>query len=448
LPDVAVYFNLTKAYGLNREHDLNNGNSLRRRARMSILRNTVLAFLAVVGGTGTATAQEETHAKGVELLTHAEYLRIPRAAQPVGGKLPGSATLENEFPAAGDQGRLLSCTAWATTYNKAYRIFLASGRAGSPNNYVQSPGFIYSALTHEHCNIGIPIPTALHFLKLNGSIAWSSLPYSDDECPSWGKYRHDAKFNSTGAYRLSDDPGVALGEIRNLIVSGTPVIAAIQACAEFEHPTGLIDHMFGDDDVSCSPHAVLIAGYDDSKKVRAVRILNSWGETWGDAGKVWMTYDVFKKRLAEAYVDFGPGEETAEDLEALAGGSIKVGAAQRAPTLTAEILKKGLRSNIDPKILARFGPINGEPVNVSIWSIWLNLPSEYAAQIKSVDYYFQHPTFKHNPQRSFPGSTVFLAEWRGYGCVDEAYLIAKLMDGRSIRSNFNFCEVAKTEKVH
>lgn len=414
---------------------------------MSTLRNTILAFFVVAGGIGRATAQEEVHTKGAQLLTHAEYLSIPRAAQPVGGKLPDSATLENEFPTAGQQGRFLSCTAWATTYNKAYRIFLASGRAGSPNNYVQSPGFVYSALTRERCNTGVPIPTALHFLKLNGSIGWNVLPYSDNTCPAWGNYRGDAKFNSFRAYRLSDDPGVALGEIRNLIVSGSPVIAAIQACKEFDEPTaGFIHQTVGNDALSCSPHAVLIVGYDSN--LEAVRILNSWGTTWGDSGRVWMDYGVFTKRLAEAYVDFGPGEETAEDIEALAGDSITVGAAQRAPTLTAEILKKSLRSNIDPKILAKFRPIEGEPVNVSIWSIWLNLPPEYVSQIKSVDYYFQHPTFKHNPQQSLPGSTVFLAEWRGYGCVDEAYLIAKLVDGRSIRSDFNFCEVAKAEKVH
>jgi C1A family cysteine protease len=36
-------------------------------------------------------------------------------------------------------------------------------------------------------------------------------------------------------------------------------------------------------------HAIMAAGYDDSKE--AVLIRNSWGEDWGENGYFWMPYD-------------------------------------------------------------------------------------------------------------------------------------------------------------
>ena len=393
---------------------------------------------------GMASAQDMTPAKGAIVLSKGEYLRIPIAPEPVAGKLPDSATLENLFPRARNQGRLYSCTAWAATYSKAYRIFLASGRQGEPDDYLQSPAFVYSALTNDKCDKGTAIPLALRFLKSVGSVSWNNLPYSDGNCPAWHDSRQFARHNSFMAYRLSDDPDRALLSIRNLIVGGSPVIAAINACSEFDKPS--LGHVtsVASSEVACGGHAILVVGFDDRQ--HAVRVLNSWGESWGDQGRAWVDYAVFKKRLLEAYVDFGPGEAAFDDASWLNESTTVASAPQAAPVVTKDVLIRALRSNIDPKILAKFPPVEGEAVNVSIWSIWLNLPAEYASQIRSVDYYFLHKTFKHNPQRSIVGSSVFLAQWRGYGCVDDAYLIARLADGNSVRADFNFCDVSKAER--
>ena len=58
----------------------------------------------------------------------------------------------------------------------------------------------------------------------------------------------------------------------------------------------------------------------------------------------------------------------------------------------------------------------------------------------SVDYYFNHPSFK-NPKHSEAGSNIFLAKWNGYGCVESAYVVAKLTSGKRVRADFDFCEV-------
>jgi hypothetical protein len=401
-------------------------------------------FMAAILFLGScAYGQEAKRVTGVEFLPREQYRLLPQASEPVAGRLPGSATLEDYFPKSGNQGNLLSCTAWATTYSKAYRIFQALGDQGTPDNQRQSPAFVYSAVSGGKCRVATTIPAALNFLRAVGSVYWTELPYSEATCPEWRSIRQLARNNSYIAYRLSDNPDRALASIRNLIVGGDPVIAAIYACDEFQNPVhGQIKSPSGSD-ASCSGHAVLVVGFDD--QLQAVRILNSWGDQWGESGRAWMSYPVFKKRLVEAYVDYGPGQMNSAELSWLEEVTPVGKAASPVPAVTPDVLVKGLRTNIDPRILARQGVIEGEPVNISIWSIWLNLAPIYLSQIDSVDYYFLHWTFKHNPQRSLKGSSVFLAQWRGYGCTDEAYLIAKLKDGTSVRTDFNFCEVAKTE---
>ncbi|MEO8359553.1 MAG: C1 family peptidase [Vicinamibacteria bacterium] len=390
-----------------------------------------------------AYAQDAPRAKGAEFLSAEEYGRIQVAPMPVSGKLPDSVSLEGYFPAPRTQGKLGSCTAWAATYCKAYRIYLASGLKGDPNDYLQSPAFVYSALTRQKCNVGTPIVSALQLFKILGSISWDELPYSDTECPDWQRLRSKARNNSYAAYRLDGDGDVLLGRIRNHLVGGDPVVVAIDACGEFDWPRGGVITSVSGPASACGGHAVVIVGYDD--KLKAVRILNSWGEKWGDSGKVWMSYSVLRQRLREAYVDYGPGGANTEDLAWLLDGSTPV-SAPRVAVVSAALLRDSIRSNIDPKILRSYGNASGEQIDVSIWSIWLNLPAEYASQVKFVGYYFDHPTFKHNPQRSLPNSSVFLAEWRGYGCVTNAWLVAHLKDGRDVRADFDFCAVTLAQR--
>ena len=396
--------------------------------------------LALSLGSLPSLAQSTTGAKGGAFTPQDEYLKIRVATNPVSGHLPHTASLERDFPPAMMQGDKLSCTAFACAYNKSYRIYRAAGRVGAPEDYLQSPGFIYAALTNGRCDNALYVPRTLAFLKIIGSVSLRTLGYTPNECPAWRNFVDGARHNSFFTERLSLPNSATLKEIRNHIVFGDPVIAVLDACAEFEKPgNGYIGTPLGPPE-SCGPHTVLIIGYNDDLRGGAIRILNSWGRSWGDDGKAWISYETVLSRLKEAYVDYGPAEATREELDALADLPQNL-ARSGIPVLTPEILVSALRSNIDPTLLAKFRPIEGEPVNVSIWSIWLALPPEYASQIDHVGYWFLHWTFKHNPQTSLPNSSVFLAQWRGYGCVDKAYLIAHLKNGRAIRADFDFCKV-------
>jgi cathepsin K len=380
------------------------------------------------------------------------YLRIPQLPQATRGPLPASATLEQMFPEAGNQGNMGSCTAWAVTNAKAYRIFKASDRTGTPNSIRQSPAFVYSALTEKNCNSGTRISDALQFVMDVGSVNWFEMEYKDNECNDWEKAEPLAKNKSIESYRLSADPSIALQQMREAIADGNPIIMAINACTEFKEPKSVYIGTIVQDGSTCYAHAVLAVGYSDDLK--SIRILNSWGLDWGGKkdGMVWMDYKVFSKRyLGQAYVDFGPEPNRTWNMRrSWANRSSQVtgqevSAAAEIPKVSSADLVRSLRTHISPKS-AGTAEIGGIKKPVSQWSIWLNLPKSEAAQIKSVEYYFYHPTFR-NPKRSIKGSSIFLSQWLGHGCTHKAKVIAKLVDGSDVSSDFDYCEVLANSRA-
>jgi hypothetical protein len=45
---------------------------------------------------------------------------------------------------------------------------------------------------------------------------------------------------------------------------------------------------------------MLVVGYDDARQ--ALKLMNSWGTSWGNGGYAWLAYDILPKVVREAYV--------------------------------------------------------------------------------------------------------------------------------------------------
>ena len=56
------------------------------------------------------------------------------------------------------------------------------------------------------------------------------------------------------------------------------------------------------DDKVYDGHMMTIVGYDDNISGGAFRVVNSWGEEWGDGGYFWLKYKDFKIITTEAYI--------------------------------------------------------------------------------------------------------------------------------------------------
>jgi hypothetical protein len=201
-------------------------------------------------------------------------------------------------------------------------------------------------------------------------------------------------------------------------------------------------------------HAVTVVGYDDER--RALKIINSWGTEWGDDGFFWMDYRAARQLIAEAYVTTDrlfdepyPEEETlvlAMDSDmprgtAAASGAPADTAAEDAAASEPEQLDVNMLANAVTGHVGRSAE-GQTPQGYDFYpaSVWLNLEQPYLDQIESVRYYFYHRTFR-NPMRPVSDSNVFLATWKGYGCIENAEVKVLLKSGEELAAPFNLCTI-------
>lgn len=70
-------------------------------------------------------------------------------------------------------------------------------------------------------------------------------------------------------------------------------------------------------------------------------------------------------------------------------------------------------------------------------AIWLELPERQRRAISAVRYEFYNPTFK-SPKYAEQGSKTFRARWQGYGCIENAAIVASTASGE-VRAPFDLC---------
>jgi len=364
---------------------------------------------------------------------------------------------------------------------------MASGQQGSPNDYLQSPGFPYSASCQrrvvtkdDKCLAKTFITDELDFLSEVGSLPLADMPYHENVCEKWQAHVNKGTNKSSAPYTALPGPPngrLALSLMKNLLANGDPIIVAIYACGEFQKPVnGYITTLDPDDD-KCKGHAVVVIGYDSQpQKKTLIRILNSWGDKdqWKGSqdGKVWMSEDVFLERYMEGYVDQGPGQVTSypgsymalaqSQLPGFQPSSVPTTPGASAPppiqespslVITPEILAAAVRSNIGSRVGKRrvFDPEDNEWHDINRRYLWLNLPEQYADQVKSVSFKLKHASFPHPYFVTKAESSIFLVGWTGYNCVDEASVTANLVDpsvngGKPVVVDFDYCKLGNTEK--
>lgn len=210
--------------------------------------------------------------------------------------LPTSFDLSNFLPEVGNQGRLSSCTAWATTYYGRSLLYNYSENNSRVQGVQLSPSFIYNQITKGQCK-GTSIPQSLQLLVDQGASELEIFPYQSTGCnlqPNAVHRANASNFKMNDFKFLSGENLVA--EVKTLITMGNPVVVAMGLDPEFgkKDELGLSayrphqvkkDKIFG-------AHAMLVVGYSDQYK--AFKLVNSWGEGWGDQGFVWVDYEAFE----------------------------------------------------------------------------------------------------------------------------------------------------------
>jgi len=261
-------------------------------------KNWFALFLLGLWLCGSALADPE-HAKGFIPEDPSRYAAMPEVAR-YRAFIPAQADLSALFPKPGRQGKQGSCVAWATAY-AARTYYEASQHGNAPNSPQQifSPAFIYNQVKRGDCDGGGSISEALELLKDTGVVSLAQFPYDENNC---SRLPAPQITSAATRYRIDDWEKVdveSLDDVKGQIFAGNPVIFGMSVSGSFDK---LGKNQIYDD--LSSPrngdHAMVLVGYDEAKQ--AFKLINSWGNSWGDKGFGWVSYRAFKEFTPNAFV--------------------------------------------------------------------------------------------------------------------------------------------------
>jgi C1A family cysteine protease len=256
-------------------------------------------------------------------------LKTSRAETERRSALPDTVDLRKSFTPIMDQGSLGSCTSHASAGLIQYFEKKAFG------SYTDlSRRFIYKItrnLLHWTGDTGAFLRTAMGTLTLFGAPPEEFWPYdikNFDIEPSAFCYSFAENYRAIKYVRL-DQPNLSTNDllrvIKSYLVKGLPSMFGF-TCYESlwqSKTNGGSIPFFCKKERMIGGHAILVAGYDDNKRIKnslcdnettgAFLIRNSWGTAWGENGYGWFPYEYILKGIAldwwtiikEKWVDSG-----------------------------------------------------------------------------------------------------------------------------------------------
>jgi len=231
------------------------------------------------------------------------------------------------FPPIRSQGSLNSCVAFSTIY---YTLTFMHARANdwdvrSDDSKQMSPKF-----TANLQNLGGGTSTnsmVVRVAQTHGMATWADLPYDSDGV-SWpttaalwrGALHHRA---SASGYIKGVDNEIGLNQLKAMLAdgyllnfaTGAPDIEWRKAPLDNDPATpnddALAGQLVGSSLLGNGSHAMTVVGYNDDlwydfngngivepAEKGALKVANSWGASWANAGFIWLAYDALKPKTA------------------------------------------------------------------------------------------------------------------------------------------------------
>lgn len=218
--------------------------------------------------------------------------------------LPTMVDLTACLPKIGDQGQFGTCCAWSTAYyartwHYALDNNLRTRDLNDRNTF--SPGDVFRSIDAptkgKGCQ-GTYFEAILDKFISRGIATMSAAPYvknaSDCDCDPSSTANSDA-----AKYKILNYREVALDvqTIKRYLTENHIVMFGAKLSDNFMYlkdATVIRNHTTYNATGMHAYHAMAIVGYDDSKGPNgAFRVVNSWGESWGDKGFCWVDYKFF-----------------------------------------------------------------------------------------------------------------------------------------------------------
>ncbi len=280
-------------------------------------------YFPKTSGFRTSEVTYETSGLLIDKETYEKVEMATPMASYVYENLPKVKSLEEYCPPIGDQGRYGTCVGWATAYY-AYTIVNAMNTENTTpesDEEIFSPAWIYEQIKFDidnECSMGTYIESAFDLMKNTGNLSISDIPYA---CGTDITASHKQK---AGNYKIIEyrrlfnwdaDEDMIINSVKKSLSENHPVVIGFKVPASFhvagewwEPGPGDFSSIFGGN------HAMTVVGYDDGRKSGAFRIINSWGEDWGDKGYIWVEYDDFAEYCFSAFEFFT--STSGDDLQA------------------------------------------------------------------------------------------------------------------------------------
>jgi len=199
-------------------------------------------------------------------------------------KLPLIVDLRSKMPAVYDQGSLGSCT--ANAFCGAYQ-YLKQQLQGSRLFLYYNTRSIEGTTSYDS---GATLYDTIKSIKSYGLCPEPKWPYAIGKFtqkPSTECYTIALANKNINYYNVKND----LNSMKTYLSEGFLLVIGIAVYSEFESnavaSTGIVP-LPGKNSTFLGGHAVVVVGYDDTKKVWIVR--NSWGSSWGDKGYFYLPY--------------------------------------------------------------------------------------------------------------------------------------------------------------
>ena len=219
--------------------------------------------------------------------------------QPPTTTIPSSYSLI--MPPVGNQGYEGSCVAWATAYaaRSCKQYYATNAFSYSYSSNIYSPEYVFNQIKLGTTCGSSAMMNAMDLLVNQGVCSWQSMPYSASNGCSL--MPTTAQTTEAAGYKISSYMRVYPSDqatIKTMIASKKAVPFTCNTDYNFKYYTaGTVWTTYSG---FSGAHAMVICGYDDAK--HAYKVMNSWGATWGDAGYLWIDYDLLPVISYEAYV--------------------------------------------------------------------------------------------------------------------------------------------------